>query len=296
MIWDLKSLKAIFRFHDAESPFCRVSFSPDGKKIATSEEGKDRQMKVWDFETKKMEISVDSFTGGGLVFSPDGKWLACSGAGDGSGLMLWDTSDYRKPAYRVRYQAEKDGSWEYVSAITFSRDSRLLTWAHHKSTYDAAGKYTPGKTRVTIRDLKSGTLRSISTGQVDSVQSMKFDRENRLIALCGYNGAVSLVDATDGGKAPTVLKSYKARGVEFSNDNKSLIVSGFEPKGKSKGDGATIEVWDVESKKLQKTLTAHNLPIRDFHLSRDNATLITASEGTVKIWRLPKGWIGRAEK
>ena len=65
-----------------------VSFSPDGKTLATG--SSDGTVQLWDMATRKQLKTLIGHTDSvnGVSFSPDGKTLA-TGSSDGT-ILLWD--------------------------------------------------------------------------------------------------------------------------------------------------------------------------------------------------------------
>lgn len=85
-IWDLKTNKVTTPVKGLKSSVKKVSFSPDGNRLATA--GSDKVVRVWDIQTEKELAALPSSDGVGVIaFSPDGHFLA-AGSNDGS-LRIW---------------------------------------------------------------------------------------------------------------------------------------------------------------------------------------------------------------
>jgi WD40 repeat protein len=67
------------------------AFSPNGKLLVTLEDGtlNDSTLKLWDFESKQLIVTLDSNSFGKLSFSPDGKLLYAGSMFNDEGLSVW---------------------------------------------------------------------------------------------------------------------------------------------------------------------------------------------------------------
>jgi eukaryotic-like serine/threonine-protein kinase len=87
-IWDLSSFQPtdVFRGHMLGAH--GVAFSPDGRRLATSSNGREA-IKLWDLPTRRelMRLAGQGSSFGGAAFSPDGKWLAARNGKNE--LQLW---------------------------------------------------------------------------------------------------------------------------------------------------------------------------------------------------------------
>jgi WD40 repeat protein len=87
-IWDLSSFQPTDVFRGHMLGVHGVAFSPDGRRLATSGNGREA-IKLWDLSTRR-ELIVLAGQGssiGGVAFSPDGKWLAARNGKNE--LQLW---------------------------------------------------------------------------------------------------------------------------------------------------------------------------------------------------------------
>jgi ribosome assembly protein 4 len=113
-----------------------VSFSPDGKALATG--GGDKAIRLWDVDTS---TPIDELTAHNawvqvLAWSPDGRFLA-SGSKDG-GLILWQHEDYanfRPQKLKGHTQYLSHVSWEPLHVneecnrfVSASKDKSLKVW------------------------------------------------------------------------------------------------------------------------------------------------------------------------
>ena len=121
-VWDLATGKELRRLsHD--STVTAVSFSPDGKTLASGSE--DNTVRVWDLATGKelQRLSHNSVTAA-VSFSPDGKTLA-SGSRDNT-VRVWDLATGKKLR---RLSHEKN-----VTTVSFSPDGKTLASGSRDNT------------------------------------------------------------------------------------------------------------------------------------------------------------------
>ncbi|MCU0915865.1 MAG: serine/threonine protein kinase, partial [Planctomycetes bacterium] len=102
-IWNSSSFQLIAAFKGHMQGAHAVAFSPDGRRLATSGNGRDA-VKLWDLSTFR-ELTMlpgQGFVFGSTAFSRDGRWLtACGNEGE---LNLW-----RTPLWEEIEAAEKRG-------------------------------------------------------------------------------------------------------------------------------------------------------------------------------------------
>jgi WD40 repeat protein len=66
--------------------------------------------------------------------------------------------------------------------------------------------------------------------------------------------------------------------VAFSSDGLTLAVS---------GTSKDIQLWDVASHKILRTVTGHTKPVTSLAFSPDGNTLASSSaDGTIRLWRV----------
>ncbi|MDB5344388.1 MAG: (Myosin heavy-chain) kinase [Schlesneria sp.] len=88
-VWDASSLELQNTFDGHLHNILSITFSPDGKTVATS--GPDNTVVLWETQTgKQIRIMPTSTSAFGLQFAPDGKLLA---AGVGTQIWLWNLTN-----------------------------------------------------------------------------------------------------------------------------------------------------------------------------------------------------------
>src|SRR5262249_6947368 len=130
-LWDAKRLnekqEPRHTFHARVPGNVSVSFSPDGRRLATG--GKENTVKIWDVESGRELLTLRGHNGEvyTLAFSPDddGRWIAS--AGEDNTVRIWD-SHTGKVVRTFR------GHTGIVSSVSFSPDGKLLVSGSRDST------------------------------------------------------------------------------------------------------------------------------------------------------------------
>lgn len=194
-----------------------VSFSPDGKLMATGSE--DRIVRVWNLAHKRISQVFSGHTSEiySLAFSPDGRRLV-SGSGDKTARM-WDL-DSGACAFTLAIHditiAENGPVDAGVTSVAFSPDGKYL----------AAGSLD---TVVRIWDAETGQLLDKLKGHEDSVYSVAFSPDSKFLVSGSLDKTLKMFDigafkaalaaapkdapVGEGGKATllTTLQGHKVR-------------------------------------------------------------------------------------
>jgi WD40 repeat protein len=245
-----------------------MSFSPDGKRIATGNA-------VWDARTgeKLLTLKADSRTGT-VCFSPDGQRFATAGDNpDGGGrttgiVRIWDA---RTGQLVLTLSKPKT----HVFSMCFSPDGQLL----------AVGSSVEGKSgEVTVWDTGTGkeflALKSLRGG----VTSISFSPDGqRLGTTSPGTGGAKVWDARTG-KELLVLKggSFDMSCICFSPDGQRLATGGHNFADLTALGQAVV--WEATTGKPLYSLKGHTYFVTSICFSPDGERLATTSGGELKIW------------
>jgi serine/threonine protein kinase len=240
-----------------------VSFSPDGKTLASGSGFGENTVKLWDTQTWTLKKTLTGHTEfiHSVVFSPDGKTVA-SGSGDKT-IKLWDT---------------QTGSLK-----------QTLTGTEHPNGVISPAFSPDGKTlasddddKVRLWDAQTGALRQTLSGHTDSVFSIAFSPDGITVASGSADNTIKLWDGQKGILKQTLTgHTGPVRALAFSPDGKTLASGSYD---------RTVKLWDVQRAAVKQTLTGHADAVNSAAFSSDGSTLVSGSDDkTIKLWDVQTG-------
>ena len=246
------------QFDTLQGKITSVSFSPDGKRIATAGgDGTVRILSLSGEENLKLEGHKGKYGEGqanSINFSPDSKTIAT--AGEDSTVKLWDLS-----GKQLLTLQEKQGG---IKSVKFSPDGKKIA---------TAGDYGI----ISIWDLSGKQLVTLK-GHSSRVNSISFSPDGKTIATGGDDGKIKLWDAS--GKQLAELAASNVRRVSSIS---------FSPNGQhiaSAGNDNTALIWNLSTKQSIQ-LKGHKLLVNFISFDPNGRRIVTGSDdGTVKLWNL----------
>lgn len=259
------------------SPLAGMTVSPDGRWIATSNEG-GNSVALWSTGDPRNPLVRFPIRGEShsLAYSNDGHWLVTTSEVSGR-ISLLDLRNLSTPPIELR----EDSTSDYKS-LNFSRDSRLLvsgTWAGDVTMWDVSGDHpttTPSHhcqqgAGVRLRPTFSPDGRYVATASTvwearaflwdltspdpcadplmldphkkndsrfDTAYEVQFSPHKRWAAFASWDKTTKLIDLTRPTATPVQLAGHAAR----------ILALAFTPDGRwlvTGSEDRTVRIWDV---------------------------------------------------
>jgi WD40 repeat protein len=247
-IWDVATGQEMRTFKvEGYQQNCSVSFSPDGRILATLA----RFLDLWDVSTGKLIRNLKEYNITAFTFYPDGKSLAFVSQAT---VKLWDIAK----AQEIRTLVVEEA---HITSIAFSPDGKTLACAVRSKG-------------ITLWDVTK--MRKVRTIYDDTriIDHMAFSPDGKILA-----NMENLLDVTTGKQICILPRNGTvAWGHAFSPDGKILALA--------TNDGS-VKFWDVTKGRVVRTLDGHMGIVHSVAFSPDGNTLASGSyDGTVVLWGL----------
>ncbi len=253
-----------------------LSFSQDGKWLASAGGGSDESMKIWEINNEfRLKKTITKIHDGGfyLAFHPNNRQIATAGSGDRT-IKLWDFD---------RIMSEPN----FILTPNDWGNILLTTISGNQSEYKGVS-YSPDGRRiavsgvdyqVTIWEPDRALERNLSASQL-AIQRVIYSHDGRYIATGGSDKIIRIWKA-DGSLFRTITGHEDwIYGLSFSPDDKSIA---------SASEDNTVKIWQVEDGKLIRTLKHDNYAY-DVSYSPDARYLASVGEDRkLKIWDAHNG-------
>ena len=216
MLWRVADGALLWeRAHESEVE-C-VTFSPDGKRIATG--GEDYFVRIWNTETGEPLHAWEHNSGlDGITWSHDGQLIA-SGSEAGE-AFLWDAKDYSLVC------KVKVGST--INSLDFTQDNTKLVVAGNVQTPDpATGKMHYGGFASLI-DVASRKVIQSYAGHTASIKSVRISPDERWIATGSFDSTARVYDLMSGELIKTLKEPLRIEAIAFSPDGNYLLTGGHQ--------------------------------------------------------------------
>ena len=217
-LWDVASGNLVGSFQDQKGISLALTFSPDGRRIASSSINPDNSFVVWDVQTRQVVKRVLGHKSQihRLAYSPDSRVLA---SGDTDGVVkLWDGSTFEEILSIPAHAASP------ATGLSFSPKGDRLA---------SAGQ--DGVIRVWLT--ATGRKLLELEGHAGAAHDVRFSPDGTRLASAGFDKTVRLWDAQTGAPKLTLLGHRElVWNVAFSPDGRKLLSSSFD---------GTARVWDT---------------------------------------------------
>ncbi|MFS0513178.1 hypothetical protein ACEYW6_00330 [Nostoc sp. UIC 10607] len=248
----LNKIKERNQFQGHQDIVRGVSFSPDGKTIATASQ--DGTARLWTLNGQLLqELKGHQDIVRGVSFSPDGKTIAT--ASSDNTARLWTLNG--------KLRQEFKGHKRSVLSVSFSPDGQTITTASDDST---ARLWT-----------LNGKLLQEFKGHQGSVLSVSFSPEGQTIATASDDNTARLWNLQ--GQLLQEFKGHQGSvlNVSFSPDGKTIATASYDN---------TARLWNLQGQLLQE-FKGHQGWVCGVSFSPDGKTIATASsDNTARLWNL----------
>ena len=261
-----------------------LSFSKDGKWLASTGGGSDKSLKIWQIQGNKFKLkkTIEKIheEGSYVSFNPNNRQIATAG----STLRIWDfdrivtypkstiaTSDWNnillttissnQPEYKsISYSpnGERIALASTDSKVTIWEPDRALErnisaseLAVRRVIYSHNGRYlaTAGSDKKTVIWKADGTLIRTIIGHKDWIYGLSFSPDDRLIASASEDHTIKIWRVSDGSLVRTLKHDNFALDVSFSPDSRYLASVGNDEK---------LKIWDANNGKLLREISITN--------------------------------------
>jgi WD40 repeat protein len=238
------------RFSSHTDGVRRVSFSPDGKTIASIPEN--GIVKLWSADgVLKSTITGDGETINDLSFSPNGQTIAL--AFNNKTIQIRDING--------GLQKTIFGHTSGVTSISFSPDGQIIATASNDKT-------------IKIWD-SNGNLKKTITGHSAEVNHVSFSPDGHTIATASNDKTIKIWDINGNLKKTITGHSAEVNHVSFSPNGHTIATS---------SNDKTIKIWDINGSSI-KTITGHSAEVNSIAFSPDGQIMASSSaDKTIKIW------------
>ena len=260
-IWNATTGQELQRL-EADGPdtiFSHVAFHPGGKLLGTL--SRDSALRLWDVDTGKLvhrwKLRAESWQDSRIAFTNDGKLLAASD-GENHDIVLFDMATMRE-ARRLR------GAEARVRDLAFNNDGTRLA---------AAGEDVTNVIRVW--DTTTGQLLHTLEGHTESICSVAFRKDGRMLATGSANGTILLWDATTWERSEPLHNGSAVHGLDFSPDGTRLAAACADN---------SVRFWSVQHRFEVAELRGHTDYVHSVAFSPNGERFISGSgDRTARVW------------
>ncbi|NEP60467.1 MAG: hypothetical protein F6K31_26270 [Symploca sp. SIO2G7] len=254
---------------DNPLPISGVSYSPNGKLIATA--SYDKTVKLWNYNGKLVKtLSKHKDKLGCVTFNSNGKLLASAGRDK---TILWNYDGILLKTFPAHHDEEISYA---LPCVAFSPTKEILATTGYDKT-------------VKIWNL-DGKLQRVITGHTASVWGINFSPDSEILVSASRDGTVRFWNVNDGRNLGITYPNPDSgvithvRSATFSKDGNILVTS---------ADNGEVVIWQVirnhdsVSLNFLKKINAFDDWALGASLSADGKWIASvSSEGEIKLWKI----------
>jgi WD40 repeat protein/class 3 adenylate cyclase len=253
-----------------------AAFSPDGQRVLTGDIGIG-EAGIWDLsvrgDAEVANFPTDYLAPVDVAYLPDGRIVASHDRGS---VAIWDVRRTMEP---VKTLGPGIGSEEPVLLIAANPDGQLLAIVRN-----LAGN-------VSVWNVETGAMAFDFDVEEDVITSIDWSPDGRYLAVGGYNGSLTVLDAENDGH-PRVVgyepEPHIVQAVAFAADGRTIATASFN---NPHPDTSHVSLWDWRAGKVVRTLDAAGVTALD---GSGNRLAMGFHDGTVEIRDVSTGEVERS--